>query len=102
MSRAAINNQEDCPLCPNQKPFQKLDEYIGINAAFCLDHKPHIALPCNRREQAHAMTSASCCDNERFAFLAPAAPGMVIRADLRLILELISHLFPTEVFADAR
>jgi hypothetical protein len=29
MSRAAINNQEDCPLCPNQKPFQKLDEYIA-------------------------------------------------------------------------
>jgi hypothetical protein len=27
MSRAAINNQEDRPLCPNQKPFQKLDEY---------------------------------------------------------------------------
>jgi len=40
-SRAAINNQEDRPLCPNQKPFQKLDEYIGINAAFFfLDHKP--------------------------------------------------------------
>jgi hypothetical protein len=29
MSRAAINNQEDRPLCPNQKPFQKLDEYIA-------------------------------------------------------------------------
>jgi hypothetical protein len=32
MSRAAINNQENRPLCPNQKPLQKLDEYIGINA----------------------------------------------------------------------
>src|ERR1700726_3082279 len=44
MSRAAINNQKDRPLCPKQKPFQKLDEYIGINAAFFLDHKPHVAL----------------------------------------------------------
>jgi hypothetical protein len=85
MSRAAINNQEDRPLCPNQKPFQKLDEYIGINAAFFLDHKPHVALRGNRREQAHAMPSAGCYHNGRFAFLAPSAPGMMIRADMRRI-----------------
>src|ERR1039457_7383428 len=77
MSRAAINNQEDFPLCPDQKPFQKLDEYIGINAAFCLDHKPHMTLRCNRREKAHAMTSAGCYAKGRFACLATAAPGMV-------------------------
>src|SRR5271169_638189 len=85
MSRAAINNQEDRPLCPNQKPFQKLDEYIGINAAFFLDHKPHVALRGNRREQAHAMPSAGCYHKGRFAFLAPSAPGMMIRADMRRI-----------------
>ena len=85
MSRGTINNQGDRPLCLNQKPFQQLNEYIGINADFFLDHKPHVALRGNRREQAHAMPSAGGYHNGRFAFLAPSAPGMMIRADMRRI-----------------
>src|ERR1022692_1041615 len=99
MSRAAINNQEDRPLCPNQKPFQKLDEYIEINAAFFLDHKPHVALRGNRREQAHAMPSAGCYHNGRFAFLAPSAPGMMIRADMRRIAKIDVRIFGNFVFS---
>src|SRR5438445_6270289 len=99
MGRAAIHNQEDRPLCPNQKPFQKLDEYIGINAAFFLDHKPHMALRCNRRDQAHAMPSASCYHNGRFASLATAAPGMMIRADMRRIAKVDVRTRPHPVFA---
>src|SRR5271157_4381305 len=57
-------------------------EVVGIgHDARAEASKPHVALRGNRREQAHAMPSAGCYHNGRFAFLAPSAPSMMIRAD---------------------
>src|SRR5947208_1187447 len=63
-----------------------------------------MALRCDGRDQAHAMTSAACYDNGCFAFLAPATPGMMIRADMSRVTKIdvctlaLSHFLDLRIF----
>src|SRR5437867_9606090 len=63
-----------------------------------------MALRCDGRDQAHAMSSAACYDNGCFAFLAPATPGMMIRADMSRVTKIdvctlaLSHFLDLRIF----
>ena len=43
MCRAAIHNEKGRSLGAGDQSFQEFDEYIGGDAAFLLDHEPHLA-----------------------------------------------------------
>ena len=62
----------------NHQTFEKLDEDIGVDAAFFLDHEAHVTTRRDRRDQAHAVASSGCLDDRRFASSAPGPAGVMI------------------------
>src|SRR5471030_475188 len=83
MRRAAIDDQEYWVRGSNHQTFEKLDEDIGVDAAFFLDHETHVTARRDRRDQAHAVAGSGCLDDWRFASSAPSPAGVMIRADMR-------------------
>src|SRR5260370_1957906 len=43
MRGPAVNDEKNLVLGPDPEPPEKLNEHIGIDAAFLLDHPPHMA-----------------------------------------------------------
>ena len=62
----------------NHQTFEKLDEDIGVDAAFFLDHEAHVTARRDRRDQAHAVAGSGCLDDRRFASSAPGPAGVMI------------------------
>jgi len=52
MRRAAIDDQEYRVRGSNHQTFEKLNEDIGVDAAFFLDHEAHVTARSDRRDQA--------------------------------------------------
>ena len=52
MRWASIGNQENGALRADKKPLQKLDEDIGVHAAFFLDHETHVPFRRDCRDEA--------------------------------------------------
>ena len=72
----------------NHQTFEKLNEDIGVDAAFFLDHEAHVTARSDCRDQAHAVAGSGCLDNRRFASFAPGPAGVMIRADMRCVAEI--------------
>ena len=85
MSWSAINDEKDHALGAGRQSFQKLNEHIGVDAAFSDDHEPHVTARSDRRYQTHPMTRARRLDNRRLAFLAPCAAGVMIGTHVRRV-----------------
>ena len=56
MGWTAVNDQENTVLGANHQPPKKLDENVGVDAAFFLDHEPHMAARSHRRDQTHVVS----------------------------------------------
>src|SRR5260370_7690767 len=80
MRRPAVNDQKNLVLGPDHEPPEKLNEHIGIDAAFLLDHEPHMAARGDRRDQAHAIPRPSTPYNADLPLPAPAPTPMLILA----------------------
>src|SRR6266481_8812691 len=94
MRRPAVNDQKNLVLGPDHEPPEKLNEHIGIDAAFLLDHEPHMAARGDRRDQAHAIPRPCTRYNGGLPLPAPGATRMMIRAHVRGVAEVNLSLFP--------
>src|SRR5207248_6157631 len=59
MGWPAVNDEENLVLGADHQPSEKLDENLGVDAAFFLDHEPHVAARSNRRDEAHPVPRSS-------------------------------------------
>ena len=64
MGRTAVNDEENTVLGAGHQPRKKLDENIGVDATFFLDHEPH------RRDETHAVPRPGTQDNRCLSLLA--------------------------------
>src|SRR5215471_2904878 len=94
MRRSAVNNQKNLVLGSGHEPPEKLNEHIGIDATFVLDHEPHMATRGDGRDQAHAIPRPCTGYNGGFPLLAPGATRMMIRAHMGGVAEVDFSLFP--------
>src|SRR6266446_6064300 len=94
MRGPAVNDQKNLVLGPDHEPPEKLNEHIGIDAAFLLDHEPHVAARRDGRDQAHAVPSSRTRHDRGLALQAPGATRMMIRAHVRGVAEVDLSLFP--------
>src|SRR5215471_7715015 len=80
MGWTAVNDEENTALGADHQPPKKLDENLGVDAAFFLDHEPHMAARSHRRDETHAVPRPGTQDNRCLSLLAPGPAGMMIRA----------------------
>src|ERR1700757_551160 len=59
MGGPAVNDEENPVLGTDHQPPEKLDESIGVDAAFFLDHEPHVTARSYRRDETHAVPRPS-------------------------------------------
>src|SRR6202790_4029977 len=74
MRGAAIDNKKDRALGAGNQALQELNEDRGVDAAFFLDHEPHVTARRDRRNQTQGMTGSSGLDDWCFSFSAPGGP----------------------------
>src|SRR6516225_7068025 len=94
MGWTAVNDQENTVLGANHQPPKKLDENLGVDAAFFPDHEPHMAARSHRRDETHAVPRPGTQDNRCLALLDPGPAGMMIRAHMRGVAEIDVGFFP--------
>ena len=94
MRRAAIDDQKYRVRGSNHQTFENLDEDIGVDVAFFLDHEAHVTARSDRRNQAHAVAGSGCLDDRSFASSAPGPAGVMIRADMRRVAKMNFGFFP--------
>src|SRR5260370_25259134 len=102
MRGPAVNDQKNLVLGPDHEPPEKLNEHIGIDAAFLLDHEPHVAARRDGRDQAHAVPRSRTPHDRGLALPAPGATRMMIRAHVRGVAEVDLSLFPLRQTFDPR
>src|SRR5277367_651530 len=102
MGGTSIDDQEDRTCGTADEALEKFNEDSGIDTALLLDHEPHLASRGDRRDQAHAMASASGFDDRRFALLAPTTPRVMIRAHVGGIAKEDLRFFPLRKGFDLR
>jgi len=87
MGRTAVNDEENTVLGTGHQPRKKLDENIGVDATFFLDHEPHMASRGHRRDETHAVPRSGTHDNRCLSPFAPGPACMMIRAHMRRVAE---------------
>src|SRR5213082_759598 len=71
MGWPAVNDEENLVLGADHQPLKKLDENLGVDVAFFLDHEPHMAARSHRRDEAHPVPRPSTQHNRGLSLLAP-------------------------------
>src|SRR5207248_10438310 len=94
--------EENLVLGADHQPSEKLDENLGVDAAFFLDHEPHVAARSNRRDEAHPVPRSSPEHNRGLSLLAPGAAGMMNRAHMRRVAEIDVGFFSARKGFDLR
>src|SRR6516165_2654357 len=102
MGWTAVNDEKNLVLGADHQAPEKLDENIGIDAAFFLDRESHMAARSHRRDQTHAVPRPSTQHDWSLALLAPGATGMVIRAHMRCVSKIDIGLFSMRQSFDLR
>src|SRR5215472_12915350 len=102
MGRTAVNDEENTILGAGHQPCKKLDENIGVDATFFLDHEPHMASRGHRRDQTHAVPRSGTHDNRCLSPFAPGPACMMIRAHMRRVAEEYIRSFPSRTSFDFR
>src|SRR5271169_4701517 len=74
MGGTSIDDQENRTCCAGDEALEKFNKDSGIDTALLLDHEPHLASRCDRRDEAHAMACAGGFDDRCFALFAPTTP----------------------------
>src|ERR1700751_6449873 len=84
---AAVNDEENPVVGADHQPLEELNENVGVDAAFFLDHEPHMAARSHRRDETHAVSRPGTQHDRSLALLAPGAAGMMIRAHVSRVAE---------------
>src|SRR6516162_8571949 len=71
MGWTTVNDEENTVLGANHQPPEKLDENTGVDAAFFLDHEPHMAARSHRRDQTHVVSRPRTQHNRCLSLLCP-------------------------------
>ena len=74
MGWTAVNDEKNLVLGADHQTPNKLDENLGVDAAFFLDHEPHMAARSHRRDEAHSVPRPSPQHNRGLTLLAQVRP----------------------------